>query len=77
MSKIKWESVSDCNDEMGNPTVWATKVKGECYGSFIWIEKQTNTKFYVTVCDPEWRTLMICKSSASAKRWVSMNIKEV
>lgn len=71
---MKWNPVLECDDDDDNPTVWATEINNE-YGKFIWIEKHDEHEFHITVCDPEWRTLMIRKSLASAKRWVSMKMK--
>lgn len=70
-----WNPIFECDDEDGNPTVWASEVNSDSYGKFIWIEKYDEKEYHITACNPEWYTLKICKSLASAKRWVSSNIK--
>lgn len=73
---MNWKPVLECDDDENNPTVWATKVDHEKYGQFIWIEKHDDNEYHITVCPNKlWRTLKICKSLASAKRWCSSNVK--
>lgn len=71
---MKWEPILDCDDEAGNHTTWSSKIDNKKYGKFIWISKTTDDDFEVTTSD---RILAKCKSLASAKRWVTMNIRQV
>lgn len=72
--KYLWMAILECDDDDDNPTVWATEINSERYGKYVWIEKYDEDEFHITINDYEWRTLKICKSLTSAKRWVSMNL---
>ena len=73
MKKLKWEVVHDCNDEEGNPTQWSTEINHPKYGKYCWINDMAD-HFNVEVDYGGFVELARCKSLASAKRWVSMNL---
>lgn len=72
----KWQIVHDCDGENGEPTCWTKEISHPDYGRFVWITENTNGKFDVEICEKEgtFRILATCKSLASAKIWISMNI---
>ena len=73
--KNKWDIIHDCDDDDGQPTCWAKEVNHRKYGKYVWISKESDTEYAVDVIpDTETRTLIICKSLTSAKRWVAINI---
>ena len=75
--KYNWIPVPECDDDDGNPTVWAAEVNSQKYGKFALISdvgdefEITSSNYSSFDCKPR----MICKSLTSAKRWVSMNIR--
>ena len=75
MNKNEWKIVEECNDDDNKPTCWAKRLNEDLgYGKFIWIDK-INDNCYDVICDMTYNVLKTCKSLASAKRWVSVNIK--
>lgn len=69
-----WRVLNDSNDEQGNPTCWYLKIDHPKYGKYLWISAKgigyaVEFLSYDTVC-----VLKMCKSLASAKRWVTMNV---
>lgn len=76
MNKIKhtWNIVHDCDGENGEPTCWSKEILHPNYGRFVWIAENTDGGFDVIV---DIGTVITCKSLASAKRWVAMNISSV
>lgn len=73
MSKLKWKIVHECDDEDGNPTQWALEINHSKYGKFCWINNMEDY-FGIEVDYGELIELKQCKSLASAKRWVTMNL---
>lgn len=71
-----WEIIHECDDEVtGEPSNWAAEVNSERYGKFVWISHNANGQYDVEVRPHgEFKVLVSCKSLASAKRWVAMNI---
>ena len=73
--KNKWEIVYEGDDEEGNPTCWALEINHSLYGKYVWINKYDDRDYVVEVIPrKETNELIHCKSLASAKRWVSMNL---
>lgn len=70
MSKSKWEVIHECDDDDGNPTEWALTFPGSV---FYWIDLTADGTYDVIDNDCE-TVLANCKSLASAKRWVAVNI---
>ena len=70
-SKTYWNIVHDCDGENGEPTCWAREIFHPRYGRFAWISENSDGSFDVSV---DAGTLITCKSLASAKRWVSINL---
>lgn len=69
--KNTWKAVHDCDGENGEPTCWSKEINHEKYGRFAWIEENEEGKFEVSV---DKGVLADCRSLASAKRWVSINL---
>ncbi len=67
-----WKPVLECDDEDGNPTVWAIRIDDEKYGRFCWIT-DVGDGFEITTSTRD-NPIMVCKSLSSAKRWVTKNI---
>ena len=72
--KYQWRIVHDCDDENGNPCVWAKEINSKEYGKFVWIG-DTGDGFEITTSEYPEDPIMVCKTLKSAKRWVSMNIQ--
>jgi hypothetical protein len=80
--KNKWEIIHEGDTDSGNPTSWALEINHEKYGKYVWItgvldyDEETIIRYDVEICysGNDFRTLKQCKSLASAKRWVSMNL---
>lgn len=73
---LLWIPVLDCDDDEGNHTCWSAEVNHEIYGRYIWITQFAGV--YHVEYDNNgiyFETLKICKTLASAKRWVSSNIR--
>ena len=71
--KRTWNVVHECDGEDGNPTQWSTEINHPKYGRFCWINDIGNG-FNVEVDYGGIIELAKCKSLASAKRWVAMNL---
>lgn len=75
---MNWHPVLECDDEDGKPSVWVAEVNSEKYGRYVWISDAGDNDFEITTSrygsDLGSDPLKVCKSLASAKRWVSMNI---
>jgi len=70
MTKEKWEIVHECDLDDGTPTEWAIRTKD---GRYYWIDLIGDGTYDVVGFDAT-SILKNCKSLASAKRWVTMNI---
>ena len=68
--KREWNILHDCDLEDGTPTEWSLKVVD---GKFYWIAEVSDGTFDV-IDDDACTVLMNCKTLASAKRWVTMNL---
>ncbi len=73
--KDEWEIVHDCDEDNGDPTSWSMEINHSKYGKYVWISQIRDTAYDVEVIpEQELKVLATCKSLASAKRWVSMNL---
>lgn len=82
----KWEIIHESDTDNGKPTSWALEINHEKYGKYVWItglldnDEETIVQYDVEVAEyygihlDEMKTLAECKSLASAKRWVTMNL---
>ena len=68
--KRKWNIVHDCDLEDGTPTEQNLKVTDD---KFYWIDEVSDGTFDVIDHDAH-TVLMSCKTLASAKRWVTINL---
>lgn len=77
--KAAWEIVHDCDDDNGEPACWAKEINHWKYGRFVWITRRDDTEYAVEAApipgQMETDVLMICRSLASAKRWVTMHVR--
>ena len=85
-NKKKWEIIHESDTESGKPTCWALEINHEKYGKYVWIsgylaeDEETIETYVVEVAYyyntrlDEMKPLVECKSLASAKRWVTMNL---
>lgn len=77
----EWEVVAECDcEETGEHKQWACKVDSKKYGSYIWITKNSDTEFNIEYMGKrgDYKDVLVlkpCKSLASAKRWVAINIQ--
>ena len=79
--KQGWEIIPEGNDENENPCMWfldvrGTEVEERIHSKFVWITKVNNMEFEIEI-DPYnigFIKKMTCKTLASAKRWVTMNL---
>lgn len=69
--KREWNVVHDCDLEDGTPTEWSLKVED---GKFYWIAAVSDGAFDVIDHDAKTVIMEGCKTLASAKRWVTMNL---
>ncbi len=68
---MKWKIVHESDDENGNPTLWAAEINHPKHGKFCWIS-DTGKGYRVEVQHgDDFVELVLCKSLASARRWVS------
>lgn len=73
--KYNWVIVHESDDETGNPTCWSAQIDSEQYGKYVWITHNSKGLYDVEVKPfDDFNVLVSCKSLASAKRWVTMNI---
>lgn len=74
----RWKIIHECDTEEGKPTQWATEINHPKYGKYCWINDVgsglTEKGFNVEVDYGGFVELVQCKSLASAKRWVTMNL---
>lgn len=74
MSKLNWFIVYDeCEDDYENPSLWCAEINHPKYGRYCWIHDMCDY-FGVEVAYGDFTELVQCKSLASAKRWVTMNL---
>jgi len=70
----QWNIVHDSDDDEGKPTCWCKEINNPKYGRFVWISK-TETGYDVEISQRNFVVLKKdCKSLASAKRWVAINV---
>lgn len=78
MAKLMWNIIHECDGEDGTPTQWAAEVNHPKYGKYCWINDigsgLTGKGFNVEVDFNGFTELVQCRSLASAKRWVAMNL---
>lgn len=75
MKNNKWNIIHECDDDNGQPTCWSKEINHQKYGKYVWISKESDSMYAVEVIPyTDTRVLMTCKSLASAKRWVTINI---
>ncbi len=78
MAKLQWEIIHECDMDDGTPTQWCAEINHPKYGKYCWINDMgselTEKGFEVEVNYGGFVTLVQCKSFASAKRWVAMNL---
>lgn len=73
--KNAWKIVHDCDGDDGEPTCWSMEINHSKYGKYVRISQISDTAYDVEVIpEQELKVLVTCKSLASAKRWVSMNL---
>lgn len=76
--KLQWNVIHECDDDDGNPTQWAAEINHPKYGKYCWINDMgsdiSTGYFNVEVNCGGFVELVQCKSLASAKRWVTMNL---
>ena len=77
----EWKIVHESDTDNGKPTCWALEINHKIYGKYVWItglldyDEETIVQYNVEVIpDKDARILVECKSLASAKRWVAMNL---
>ena len=75
MKKYTWTPIFECDDDDDNPTTWAAEINSERHGRFCWITEVDDNEFEITTNTYIEIPVMTCKSLASAKRWVAINIK--
>ena len=78
--KMRWEVISECNDDEGNPTVWAMefRVCGVKQG-YYYIEKWSDNEFHVDFEGSSFAkrssyksltwAMKTCEENASKMRW--------
>lgn len=68
--KREWNIIHECDLDDGTPTEWALKIEDK---KFYWIDLLNDGSY--DVIDSDAHTVLVnCKSLASAKRWVTMNL---
>ena len=72
--KLKWEPLWECDDDDGNHTAWSAEINHPTYGKYVWITLAENGYAVEVFTENDYIALVTCKSLASAKRWVSMNL---
>ncbi len=74
--KEKWNIILEMVDEeTGEPTCWSKEVNHLQYGKYVWITKKEENIFDIEIDRGSGFTVLkTCKSLASAKRWVSINL---
>lgn len=75
MAKLNWIIVYDeCEDDDENPSQWAAEINHPKYGKYCWINDMGDYFNVEVDYSGNFRELAQCKSLASAKRWVTMNL---
>ena len=72
--KLKWEPIWECDDDDENHTAWSAEINHTTYGKYVWITLAENGYAVEVLTENDYIALVTCKSLASAKRWVSMNL---
>ena len=79
--KRKWEIVPEGDTDNGEPTCWALEINHEAYGKYVWInglldDDDKIIQYDIEVIPSRGESIILaeCKSLASAKRWVTMNL---
>lgn len=74
--KEKWNIISEMVDEeTGEPTCWSKEINHPKYGKYVWITENGENIFDIEINRGSGFTVLkTCKSLASAKRWVSINL---
>ena len=84
--KKQWEIIHDSDTESGKPTCWVMEINHKKHGKYVWIsgavarDEETIEYYSVEVAEyygiklNDMKELVKCKSLASAKRWVTMNL---
>lgn len=80
--KPEWIEVLETKDENGNISVYSMDISGTelevlLNSRFLWIEKKPGGTVDILICHhmhEEWIVKHTCKTLASAKRWVTMNL---
>lgn len=80
--KPGWNMVMEAETEEGNITMWSMDISGTelevlLNSRFIWIEENPHGLFDIYIyhyISEEWIEKHTCKTLASAKRWVTMNL---
>lgn len=73
MTKLNWQVVHECDDEIGNPTAWAAEINHYLYGKYCWII-DNGDYFSVEIDCATFDELVKCKTLSSAKRWASTHL---
>lgn len=71
---MEWKAIAETADENGKETSWYTKINNH----FWWIELTEKNTYAITqgIYTRQYKTLIECKSLASAKRWVTQNYRK-
>lgn len=73
MEKLKWEPITDCDDENGNHTCYSAEINHPKYGRYVWLTLNNKNGFNVEINkEGEFVSLKECRSLESAKIWVAM-----
>lgn len=70
----KWTVIEECSDDEGKPTCWAKEINSARYGKYVWINEKEGGYDVEVNAGNQIYPIMTCKSLASAKRWVTMNL---
>lgn len=75
---LKWKVVHECDTD-DEPTCFCAEINSEKHGKYIWITQNENDEWEVEVNgyynDGNIRSLMVCKSLVSAKRWAARYVR--
>ena len=72
-----WTPVIEDDDDEDNPWVWSAEINSAKYGTYVFISNTDENRYEITAtnCGSCEEPIKVCKSLASAKRWVAMNIR--
>lgn len=73
--RLTWNVVHESDDDEGNPTLWATKIRDDA--KFVWIELTVEHAYGITHLSNGNDYLHISKSLTGAKRWVSEHLASI